>query len=333
MKKNLLLGLILFTQIGLTQVIPSQGILSRGGESGGGGDSLEIRFDEIRADILLWVQSGGSEGIDFPSGITKEDYDKKMQLILKPKAVQVTFLEKDDEKNKELQVSVDGKPKTCRGFYSSKTNHPTIICNISRFRSSLEAEQYQLVHHEFASLVNLEKNEGAISDYSISLQMTSYLKVTSVLKLALKKVSSPCGLVGNLEARIRDCSEQKGNYILVHRDEKQKEIYQDTISGLIWSNNPYTFPMSQFQAKAACINLKQIPEIVNIWRLPGYEDYKIALKNGIRSLPYSNTYLWTSFAAFFDFGTVGWAVSPAENEFYRPSRMKKLYVRCIANIN
>lgn len=161
--------------------------VTMGGDSGGGGDASESRVDDIREDILTWVTAGGAKGLKLPAEMKYEDYVSKMSNILQPQNVVVTFIEKDDSTNEELQVSVDGQPKTCRGFYSKLDKTPHILCNIPRFAATADAEQYKLVHHEFAGLVNVEKNDKAASDYSLSSQITEYLSVQSVLKLAVKK--------------------------------------------------------------------------------------------------------------------------------------------------
>lgn len=172
----------------------------RDSKGGGGGDASESRVDEIRADILSWINKGGSQGLKFTNGITLEEYNQKMIELLTPKAVVVTFVEKEDSQDDELQVSVDGKPKTCRGFFSRQTARPSIVCHIARFAATSPSEQYKLIHHEYAGLGYLEKNDGAASDYEISNQITEYLEETKVLKLAIKKPSSSSLL------NIKDCS-------------------------------------------------------------------------------------------------------------------------------
>ena len=80
----------------------------------------------------------------------------------------------------ELLVSVDGQPKTCRGFVSDQDHLHHILCNIDRFSATSPAEQYRLIHHEFAGLAGVEQNNGAASDYRISTQIApeSILRMT-----------------------------------------------------------------------------------------------------------------------------------------------------------
>jgi hypothetical protein len=159
----------------------------KGTESGGGGDASEARVDEIRSDILNWINNDGARGLILPSDISYGEYLDRMGEILKQQKVIVSFVEQDDENNNELSVIVNGIPKTCRGFISKADSRLHILCNISRFKNTSESEQYKLIHHEFAGLVNLERNEGAASDYVLSNQITDYLSRQTVLKLAVKK--------------------------------------------------------------------------------------------------------------------------------------------------
>lgn len=161
-----------------------------GTESGGGGDASEVRVNEIRADILSWLEKEGGKELALPSELSYEEYKTSMIEILQPQKVVIGFVEKDDEVNEELMVSVGGMPKTCRGFISRLDSRPHILCNISRFASTSESLQYQLIHHEYAGLVNVENNQGSASDYSISSQLTDFLVPQVVLKLAVKKVGN-----------------------------------------------------------------------------------------------------------------------------------------------
>lgn len=164
------------------------------GQEGGGGDASEMRVNEIRADLLNWINSNGSKGLDFKSLLTLEEYNEKMKSVLEPKKVVLGFVEKDSETDPELQVSVNGVPKTCRGFRSKVDNRLKILCNTKRFEKTPQSAQYRLIHHEYAGLVGVEKNDGAASDYFLSEQITDYLQATNVLRLGVVKAqSTPVG--------------------------------------------------------------------------------------------------------------------------------------------
>jgi len=159
-----------------------------GGDSGGGGDATEIQVDEIRSEILRWIENAGGQDILFPPEMTYDKYASAMKSVLQPHAVIVGFIEKDSEWDDELRVSVSGFPKTCRSFHSRKDLKKHILCNIARFENSSESDQYKLIHHEYASLAGIEKNDGASSDYFISKQLSDYFVQKLVLCLSIKKL-------------------------------------------------------------------------------------------------------------------------------------------------
>jgi hypothetical protein len=146
----------------------------------------EARFNEIRSDLALWIKQGGAQSLELKT-LGNDEYVSKMSDILREKKVIISFIDKDDVSNDELKVSIDGTPKTCRGFISATDSKAHILCNLERFRNTDEASQYRLVHHEYAGLAGVERNDGASSDYSVSSQITSYLSRQTVLKLAVKK--------------------------------------------------------------------------------------------------------------------------------------------------
>jgi len=168
----------------------SSRVAHAGGTSGGGGDASEARVDEIRADILKWISLGGHQGLQFPARLDAQAYATAMNAVLVPHAVTVAFITSAQEAattDPELKVSVDGKPKTCRGFIGARDSLMHIICNTERFGATSGANQYQLVHHEFAGLAGVEQNISASSDYELSNQITGYLVPETVLRLSVRK--------------------------------------------------------------------------------------------------------------------------------------------------
>lgn len=172
--KNIMTTGILF--IGLTNL--SHAVIT-GGDSGGGGDASEARVDEIRTDILKWINNGGAANLEFSEELSYDVYVAEMKSVLASKKVIVSFTDKE--------VKVGKAEKTCKGYTDIETNRKNILCNIPRFLSTGESEQYRLVHHEYAGLVNVEKNSGESSDYVISNQLTDFLVEQTVLRLAIKK--------------------------------------------------------------------------------------------------------------------------------------------------
>lgn len=161
-----------------------------GGVGGGGGDSLaESRMDDIREDILTWIKKGGAKSLKFTNSQNYKNYKALMTEALTQGRVvlsTITSAESKKTNDPEKKVEVDGVAKTCRGFFSVKDSRPHILCNVERLNATPENKQYELIHHEFAGLVKIEKNIGAASDYSLSKQITKFLEVQPVLKLAVK---------------------------------------------------------------------------------------------------------------------------------------------------
>lgn len=206
------------------------------GTEGGGGDATEARVNEIRSDILQWIDNGGAKELLLPNGLSYDDYSSAMTNILIPRKVIIGFVEKDDESDEELQVKVNGNPKTCRGFISSKDLRPHILCNISRFEKTSESNQYVLIHHEYAGLAKIEKNLEAASDYEISAQLTDYLSAQTVLRLAIKKDSAVVALPGGEEKVLSlklgatvGCAITNKNRILCFKEDLSSESYNSLI--------------------------------------------------------------------------------------------------------
>lgn len=176
LSKKLLTGFFLTVQL-LTCSITS--LASGGAIAGGGGDGSEERVSDIRSDILLWINNGGAKKLSLPQDISYGQYVDSMTAILQPKKVIIEFTQD--------KVMVENIEKTCMGFLSTVNDLANIKCNISRFKEASESQKYRLIHHEFAGLVGVEKNEGAASDYVLSSQITDFLIPQTVLKLAVKK--------------------------------------------------------------------------------------------------------------------------------------------------
>lgn len=223
-----------------------------GGESGGGGDASEARVNEIRSDILGWINKGGASGLKL--SIPQTYYEDEMKKVLQNKAVEISFT--------ESKVEVSGKEKTCRGFFEQ--NKPQITCNISRFQNTKEADQYRLIHHEYAGLAMVEKNEGAASDYEISNQITDFLREEKTLKLSVKSEFrnyqiNPCGLSGTLVERIKDCNSRRNSQL--------KEFFEFSLHlkqrQLVWSkvtetNEGVTIFLNNLTQKLWAMNVKHV---------------------------------------------------------------------------
>jgi len=167
-------------------IIPK--ISDAGNESSGGGDASEAHVNQIRGDIWNWIESNGARDINLPWTMSYDQYTSGMLQYLSPGAVLVGFISTAEEaatQDPDLKVSINGQPKTCVSSIWQKDGLPHIECNTERFAATSDADQYPLIHHEFAGLAGLEKNVGAQSDYEISSQLTAFLTTVTVTKLAI----------------------------------------------------------------------------------------------------------------------------------------------------
>lgn len=113
-------------------------------------------------------------------------------------------------------------------------------------------------------------------------------------------MGSPCGKMGTVEDRIRDCAHQDsstvGNFVLVARTIDAYEIWKDMKSGFLWSDVlSGKIPMPR--ALSSCHN--QLDEVAKIsgvnWKLPSIEQFNSAEEHGFRSvLPNMDNWFWSS---------------------------------------
>jgi hypothetical protein len=150
-------------------------------------DETTRKIDAIRSEILSWIIRGSAQGLILPPELEYQQYVSKMTSILSPQPVvieSVTTQHEAQTTDEEQKVMIDGQFKTCRGFRSMRDNRYHIVCNVERFRETPKAGLFRLIHHEFAGLVRIEKNEGAASDYAVSDQLTDFFAPESSVKLA-----------------------------------------------------------------------------------------------------------------------------------------------------
>lgn len=194
-----------------------------GDKAGGGGEPMEIDIDMIRGDLVTWINDGGARDLKLPEGVSHAEYTQAMLQILTPHTVVLTFVDKDSSTDPELSVKVSGQEKTCRGFISRNDARPHILCHRGRYKTASEGERYQLIHHEYAGLAQVEQNIGASSDYSISKQISDYLVPVTVLRLAVrgavkpKEVPTSClvylSMYENADFHDRRSSDELVNYL------------------------------------------------------------------------------------------------------------------------
>ncbi len=108
--------------------------------------------------------------------------------------------------------------------------------------------------------------------------------------------ATPCGQEGSVDDRIKNCNFAKGDFVLVARDDKGLEIYQDTKTSLIWGDR-ITVDYNHFGSQKACsedLAEAQLLKTVH-WRLPNVHEFEVASTHGMKTaLPHMDHGFWTS---------------------------------------
>lgn len=205
---------------------------AQAGKEGGGGDATELRIDDIRRDVLGWLDTEGPSHLELSQNMSAADYKQTMRQWLAEQYVVVSAVTQNESQtttNPERKVEVAGQEKTCRGFVSKTDLLPHILCIIERFNSTTQADQYRLIHHEYAGLAGLENNIGAASDYKISNQITDFLTETKALRLGVVKSAyktSPIRLYGPVASMMLEALKEAGvKPIFVPREGSRADDY------------------------------------------------------------------------------------------------------------
>jgi|GEM_PF-5901099 len=148
----------------------------------GGGSMCEAQIKIIRDDLAGWISKGGAGDLQLPRGLTADAYAKKMQLAFAAAKIRCV-----SEGDKGYPVEVYGTPKTCR--FDGDSSGALITCDETKFEKLNETKQYELVHHEYAGIANIEIPNRDDSDYTASNQISAYLEDTVVKRLAVKSVN------------------------------------------------------------------------------------------------------------------------------------------------
>ncbi len=149
--------------------------LAGGNHVGNGGDLCELRFTSVRDDLLSWIKKGGSSELQLPTNIHLDTYNLEMTKMISLARVNCT----------EKKVKVGSAEKTCINFTDDQGNLK-MTCNLKRFMETLPADQYVLVHHEYAGLANIETNADEESQYFLSKQISGFLEIQNEKKLVIK---------------------------------------------------------------------------------------------------------------------------------------------------
>lgn len=154
------------------------------------------------------------------------------------------------------------------------------------------------INNEIDFAISRIVNESELTLLKASTDEANFL--FKVLSGFAPKDLYACGYQGSIQQRINDCNYQenasKGNFKLVRRDPSNPnrllEIYQDSKTGLLWSE---LREFSNFQAarESCAFYGSRINE--SGWRLPTKEEYVQAFESGIhKSLSRMDEYYWSS---------------------------------------
>jgi len=170
-------------------------------KEGGGGDMCEDRIKVIRDDIQEWIKNNGPKGLSLPSDTRVDQYSQAM--LDQISQAQIRCVGQGDE---GYPVRFNGIPKVCKFDLRSEQ----ITCDFAKFNATNESDQYNLIHHEYAGLAQIELPNGADSNYQISNQISAYLVDQVVKKLAVKpriSTTNPGVIRGSIEALRTKCED------------------------------------------------------------------------------------------------------------------------------
>lgn len=150
----------------------------QGSEGVGGGDLCENRIKIVRDDLKSWILSGGSAGLKLPEEVTLSEYNSSMLEQLDNAVIRCV-----SEGDVGFPVQIDNIPKVCR--FNKFQGKSFLTCDYQKFQLIAQADQYVLIHHEYAGLADIENPKGADSNYSLSNQLSGYLINQVVKKLSI----------------------------------------------------------------------------------------------------------------------------------------------------
>jgi len=196
-------------------------------KGGGGGDPAEIEFHRIRTDIKEWILDGRAEKLDFQNRLSFSDYADSMLPLLEDHKVMFSFSKNTAETN------VNGRPKIC--VNKAVQGLLSIVCNKIEFYLLSTQDKYQIVHHEFASLAEIEVYVNESSSYFLSSQISDYLTTKVVTKLSIDKNEK----VSNYFKRHSDCKAPKKTALFSNMKTALRKALFDDISYIFKKNYNY----------------------------------------------------------------------------------------------
>ncbi len=254
-------------------------LAAAGGSDRGGGDPCEDRIKIVRDDLRSWIEKDGPSGLSLPAGISVPEYSERMLTSIESAKIRCV-----GSHDSGFPVMINDSPKVCRFDRSDVKSQ--ITCDVTKFASLSESDQYVLVHHEFAGLAGIERPNDDDSDYRVSNQISAHLADQMVKKLVVGEPSKPvpCASLDlrNVPVGTRCTTSKSAIYERVSR-----ENFGEAWKGpdrLIWSDRIGTTISDQFEAVKTCKNLGgTLPERVDFERgkasgflevLPNLQDQK-----------------------------------------------------------
>jgi hypothetical protein len=249
------------------------GAQARGGggmDHDNGGDSCESTFKNVRDNLTAWIIKGGAKDLRFPEGVTNDSYSRAM--IRKISSAKIICTDK--------QIIVGGAEKTCKNFVEADGSS-SILCNRTRFMSTVTSDQYMLVHHEYAGLAGFEVNTGESSNYKISNQIVRNLAgariktITLILDFITKSAAIPNQAASDEVVKTSSFCMFIGR---LNQGEVTQELYRDLIS------------LDANQSSNALKNSRQTFESLRI-NLKGLQNYCYEgfFKEDPTPIPFNNT--------------------------------------------
>jgi hypothetical protein len=220
-----------------------------------------------------------------------------MTTFLAPVFVSVLFTEKS--------VVVAGEMKTCQGIPAKDEKKARIICNSKEFKTLTDSQRYRLIHHEYAGLALVEKNEGHASDYYFSNQITNMLQVRMVSRLGIKRESwiprwvSGVSRTNELKGTLKNQTKMETKDLVVTLDwscsvdmwGRKKILHSGKVSSRISRGGNYLLPSKRIRY---CYNIFQYSENISLLGKNGVvlaKNIKLMNRAGLQVINLANKFI------------------------------------------
>lgn len=199
---SLMLTSMSFAQDGLAQ---SKVRANAGQEGAHGGDlTCDAKIQAIANNLNGWIREQGAKKgpLILESSLnpgtakpyTIEEYNSAMSALLN------SFITKPLSSCAPGPIDVDHADKICKSWMTGDGLH--ILCDLDRFPKMDADLQIQQIHHEFATnITGLEPDDGPLSTYKISIQLSGGMENVLERRLVAKPFSSATEAVVTLTGK------------------------------------------------------------------------------------------------------------------------------------